>query len=326
MLPTSQIIEYILSFLFAFAIAFVISPKILDMLKKLKLGQEIRQEGPQSHLSKAGTPTMGGIVFIIAIVISSLVLNRNNIFDVLVFLAYLLLFAIIGFTDDYVKIVNKRNLGLTEKQKLLVQLVFAIILSYISLVKSSYNTDLVVPFTSFKLHTGFLYIPLTSLVIIATTNSVNLTDGLDGLASSVTSIVMLAFAIIAINLNYITTAMISLSVAGACLGFLRINAHPAKSFMGDTGSMALGGAVSAIAIAMNMHLIIIIIGIIYVIESLSVIIQVYSFKHYGKRVFKMSPFHHHMELSGYKEVQVVKIFCIITCIASIIGIISTAFI
>lgn len=326
MITSSQVIEYGLSFLLSFSIAFVISPKILDILRKFKLGQEIRQEGPQAHLSKAGTPTMGGLVFIIAITLSALILNYKNIFVVFIFLAYLFLFAILGFADDYVKVINKRNLGLTSRQKLIIQLLFSIILSYISLAKSSFNTELIVPFTSFKLDAGLLYIPLTSLVIVATTNSVNLTDGLDGLASSVTSIVMLGFAMIAINLNYITIAMLALATSGACLGFLRINSYPAKSFMGDTGSMALGGAVSAIAISMNMHLIIAIIGIIYVIESLSVIIQVYSFKKYGKRIFKMSPFHHHLELSGYKEVQVVKIFCIVTCVSSIIGIISAAFI
>lgn len=326
MLPKNQIIEYSLSFLIAFSIAFVISPQILSMLKKFKLGQEIRQEGPQAHLSKAGTPTMGGIVFLISITLSSLLLGYRNIKDVLIFLLYIYMFAIIGFADDYVKVVNKRNLGLTEKQKLILQFIFAMILSYISLIRSNFNTDLVIPFTSYKIYTGFLYLPLTSIVIVATTNSVNLTDGLDGLASSVTTIVMFSFALIAINLNYITVAICAFIVSGACIGFLRINSYPAKCFMGDTGSMALGGAVSAVAIFMNMHLIIIIIGLIYVIESLSVIIQVYSFKRYKKRVFKMSPYHHHLELSGYNEVQVVKIFCIVTLISSIIGIFSTAFI
>lgn len=326
MITDSQIIEYILSFLFSFSIAFVISPKILDMLRKFKLGQEIRQEGPKEHLSKAGTPTMGGIVFIIAISLSALILNRSNIYMVLIFLAYLLLFALLGFADDYVKVINKRNLGLTSRQKLVIQIIFSVIVSYLSLVNSSLNTQLVLPFTSYKLDAGIFYIPLTALVIVATTNSVNLTDGLDGLASSVTSIVMLGFAIIAINLSYITIAMLSLATCGACLGFLRINKYPAKAFMGDTGSMALGAIVSFIAISMNMHFIIVIIGIIYVIESLSVIIQVYYYKKYGKRIFKMSPFHHHLELSGYKEVQVVKIFCIITAIFSVIAIISTAFI
>lgn len=325
-MPKNQILEYALSFLLAFSIAFVISPKILVMLRKLKFGQEIRQEGPQAHLSKAGTPTMGGVVFIISIILSTIILNHKSIQDSLIFLLYIILFALVGFADDYVKVVNKRNLGLTERQKLLIQFIFAFILAYISLAKSGFNTNLVIPFTTYKLNAGILYMPLTALVIVATTNSVNLTDGLDGLASSVTSIVMLGFALIALNLNYISGAMFAFAVSGACLGFLRINAYPAKCFMGDTGSMALGGAVSAIAIYMNMHFIIIIIGLIYVIESLSVIIQVYSYKKYKKRVFKMSPYHHHLELSGYKEVQVVKIFCIVTCIMTAIGVLSTAFI
>ena len=322
----NQLLEYFLSFSLSFAVAFVIAPKVLNFLKKMHFGQEIRQEGPQAHLSKAGTPTMGGFVFIIAIIFSTLVLNHRAISKTFVFLLYMILFAIVGFIDDYVKVVNKRNLGLTEKQKLLIQIVFSAILSYLSLVKSGYNTDLIIPFTSFKLHTGVFYIPLTVITIVATTNSVNLTDGLDGLASSVTSIAMFALAVIAINFSYISEAMFALAVTGACLGFLRINAYPAKSFMGDTGSMALGGVVSAVAISMNMHFIILFVGIIYVVESFSVIIQVFSFKKFGKRVFKMSPFHHHMELSGYKETKVVKIFCVVTAISSAIGILATSFV
>lgn len=321
-----QLFEYFLSFLLAFSIAFVISPRILMMLSKLNFGQEIREEGPQSHLSKAGTPTMGGVIFIIAIVASTLILNFRAFSRVYLFLLYLLLFALVGFMDDYVKVINKRNLGLTGKQKLLVQIVFALILTLLSLKNSAWDTNLIVPFTSYRLKLGMLYIPFTVLTIVATTNSVNLTDGLDGLASSVTSIVMLALGIIAMNRSFISESMFAFAVTGGCLGFLRINAYPAKSFMGDTGSMALGGAVCAVAISMNMHLIIILVGLVYLIESLSVIIQVIAYKRFKKRVFKMSPFHHHLELSGYKETKVVGIFCIVTAIMSIISILSTQFI
>ena len=321
-----QLFEYFLSFLLAFSIAFVISPKILVMLRKLNFGQEIRQEGPQSHLSKAGTPTMGGVVFIIAIIASTLILNFRAFSKVYLFLLYLLLFALVGFMDDYVKVINKRNLGLTSKQKLLVQIVFALILTLLSLKNSAWDTNIIVPFTSYRIKLGMFYIPFTVLTIVATTNSVNLTDGLDGLASSVTSITMLALGIIAMNMSFISESMFAFAVTGGCLGFLRINAYPAKSFMGDTGSMALGAAVCAVAISMNIHLIIILVGLVYLIESLSVIIQVIAYKRFKKRVFKMSPFHHHLELSGYKETKVVGIFCIVTAIMSIISILSTQFI
>ena len=321
-----QLFEYFLSFLLAFSIAFVISPRVLNMLRKLHFGQEIREEGPQSHLSKAGTPTMGGVIFIIAITASTLILNFRAFSRSYLFLLYLLLFAIVGFMDDYVKVINKRNLGLTGKQKLLVQILFALILTFLTLKNSSGDTNLIVPFTSYRIKLGMYYIPFTVLTIVATTNSVNLTDGLDGLASSVTSIAMLSLGIIAMNRSFISEAMFACAVTGGCLGFLRINSYPAKSFMGDTGSMALGGAVCAVAISMNMHLIIIMVGLIYLIESLSVIIQVTAYKRFKKRVFKMSPFHHHLELSGYKETKVVGIFCIVTAIMSVISILSTQFI
>lgn len=319
-------LEYFFAFLLSYAIAFVLSPRVLAILKSHKLKQEERLEGPESHKAKSGTPTMGGLIFITSTIIATLIFARADIGLAVYYLLFMVLFGIIGFADDYVKVVNKRNLGLTEKQKLVVQIIFALILGYLSLVINKGNTDLVVPFTSFKIHTGFLYIPLTALVIVATTNSVNLTDGVDGLASSVTAIVMFAFAMIAINFYYVSLTYFCLAVCGGCLGFLRINAYKAKCFMGDTGSMALGGAVSAAAIAMNMHFIIIIIGIIYVIEALSVIIQVYSFKKFGKRVFKMSPFHHHLELSGYNEIKVVKTFCVVTLVFSLVGILSVMFI
>ena len=242
-----QLFEYFLSFLLAFSIAFVISPRILIMLRKLNFGQEIRQEGPQSHLSKAGTPTMGGVVFIIAIIASTLILNFRAFSKVYLFLLYLLLFALVGFMDDYVKVINKRNLGLTSKQKLLVQIVFALILSVLTLKNSAWDTNIIVPFTSYRIKLGMFYIPFTVLTIVATTNSVNLTDGLDGLASSVTSIAMLALGIIAMNMSFISESMFAFAVTGGCLGFLRINAYPAKSFMGDTGSLFLGFTLSVVS-------------------------------------------------------------------------------
>lgn len=318
--------EYFLSFLLSFSIAFVVAPRALKILQNLKLRQEEREEGPDSHKTKSGTPTMGGVVFILSSAITILIFCKDDLLSAFYYLSFLLSFALVGFADDYVKVANKRNLGLTGKQKLALQIAIGLILGYISLVRNGGNTELILPFTSLRLKTGFLYIPVTALVAVATTNSVNLTDGLDGLAASVTSIVMLTFAMIAANYYYISLVYFAFAVCGGCLGFLRINAYKAKCFMGDTGSMALGGAVSAAAIAMNMHFIIIIVGIIYVIESLSVIIQVFSYRKFGKRVFRMSPIHHHFELSGYSEVKIVKIFCLVTAVFCLIGMFSVMFI
>ncbi len=302
----------------SFFITLILGPIIIPVLRKLKAGQSIRDEGPKSHLVKTGTPTMGGIMMIIAILITTLTSGRVNR-DMYIIIFSMIGFGLIGFIDDFIKVVLKRNLGLKAYQKLLAQVIIAIAIALYQSNVSVLKTQILVPFIDVPLELGKLYIPFIILVVIATTNSVNLTDGLDGLASGVTLIVASFFSIVAIHGGYPSIAVVGGALTGACLGFLRFNAYPAKVFMGDTGSMALGGAIAAIAILMNMTLFIPLVGGIYFIEALSVIIQVISYKSTGKRVFKMSPLHHHFELSGWKETKVVFIFWITTSILCIIG-------
>ncbi len=311
--------QIILAFIISFGIAFVIGPMLLPMLKKLKFGQTIREDGPASHLVKNGTPTMGGIIFIIAVILTVLISGRYSN-EIWFALSFMFLFGLVGFLDDYIKVVLKRSLGLRAYQKILLQFLFALILAIYQKNTSPLGTQLIVPFfrdTSIDL--GLFYVPFLVFVIIAITNSVNLTDGLDGLASSVTFVVASFFTILSIYTGYGHLAVFMAAVAGACVGFLRVNKFPAKVFMGDTGSMALGGAVAAAAVILNLSLLVPIVGFIYFAESLSVIIQVFSFKVFKKRVFKMSPIHHHFELSGWNETKVVKVFYLVTIILCFIA-------
>lgn len=306
----------------SFFITLILGPIIIPMLKRLKVGQSIREEGPKSHLKKNGTPTMGGIIIFIALVITLVTSGMLNK-DMYVLLFATFAFGLIGFVDDYIKVVKRRNLGLKAYQKLIGQIVLAIILAIYQCSTSVLGTKLVVPFLSNQyIDLGILYIPFIVFVVVGTVNSVNLTDGLDGLASGVTLIVLSFFGIVALTWGMSSISIFSTALAGACLGFLIHNAHPAKVFMGDTGSLGLGGAVSAIAILLNIPLIIPIVGGIYFIEALSVIIQVTSFKITGKRVFLMAPLHHHFEQKGWKETKVVAVFWTITVILCLIGIYS----
>ncbi|HZK33089.1 MAG TPA: phospho-N-acetylmuramoyl-pentapeptide-transferase [Tissierellaceae bacterium] len=303
----------------SFLIAVLLGPIIIPMLKRLNVGQSIREDGPKSHLKKSGTPTMGGIIILIALIITLLISRMINK-DIYVLLFATLGFGLIGFLDDYIIVVRKNNLGLKAYQKLIGQIVLAVILALYQSSTSVLGSKLIVPFLKNQyIDLGILYIPFIVFVVVATVNSVNLTDGLDGLASGVTLIVLSFFGIIAFKWGMGSISIFSMALAGACLGFLIHNAHPAKIFMGDTGSLALGGAVSAIAILLNIPLIIPIVGGIYLIETLSVIIQVISFKTTGKRVFLMSPLHHHFEHKGHKETNIVAMFWIVTVILSIIG-------
>jgi phospho-N-acetylmuramoyl-pentapeptide-transferase len=306
----------------AFIISLLLGPIIIPMLRKLKIGQSIREEGPQSHLSKSGTPTMGGIIIFLALLIT---VGTSGILsnDMILLLTATFGFGFIGFIDDYIKIVKRRNLGLRAYQKLLAQIILAVILALYQSNTSIVETKIIIPFLSNQyLDLGILYIPFIVFVVVGTVNSVNLTDGLDGLASGVSIIVLSFFSLVAINWGMSSIAVFSSSLIGACLGFLVHNAHPAKVFMGDTGSLALGGAISAIAILMNLSLLLPIVGGIFFVETLSVIIQVISFKLTGKRVFLMSPLHHHFEQKGWKETKVVGVFWLVTAILCIIGIIS----
>ena len=314
--------QVFISIIMSFIITLILGPLVIPMLKRLNIGQSIRQEGPQSHLSKSGTPTMGGLIIFIALLISVLtsgVLNK----DMYVLLLATFGFGLIGFIDDYIIVARKRNLGLKAYQKIIGQVVLAVILALYQSKTSVLGTKVIIPFLSNQyLDLGILYVPFIAFVVIGTVNSVNLTDGLDGLASGVTLIILAFFGIISMKLGQDSISIFSAALAGACLGFLRYNAYPAKIFMGDTGSMGLGGAVAAIAILLNLPLIIPIVGGIYFAEALSVIIQVLSFKLTGKRVFLMSPLHHHFEYKGWKETKVVLVFWSITIVLCLIGILA----
>lgn len=320
-----EYIDIVRNLFMSFIITLILGPIIIPLLRKLKIGQNVRDDGPQTHLKKSGTPTMGGIMILIALVITittSGVLNR----DMYVLLLSTFGFGLIGFIDDYIKVVKRRSLGLRAYQKLIGQIILAIILAVYQSSTSVLGTKLIVPFLKDQyLDLGPLYIPFIAFVVVATVNSVNLTDGLDGLASGVTLIILSFFGLVALNFGMEIISIFSTTLAGACLGFLIHNAYPAKVFMGDTGSMALGGAVSAIAILLNLPLIIPIVGGIYFVETLSVIIQVTSYKLTGKRVFLMSPLHHHFEQKGWKETKVVAVFWIVTVILCLIGIVSVPY-
>lgn len=303
---------------FSFLITLVLGFLFLPVLRRLKAGQSIREEGPKSHYAKSGTPTMGGIVIMAAVLITVITARRFNK-DLYIILFATLGFGAIGFVDDFIKVVLKRNLGLKAYQKLIAQVLIATIIAIYQSNVSSYSTKVLIPFINSYIDFGILYIPFIIFVVVGTTNSVNLTDGLDGLASGVTLIVSAFFALVAMNLGYYSIAIFGGALTGACLGFLRYNAHPAKMFMGDTGSMALGGAIVSMAILMNLTFFIPLVGGIYFAEALSVIIQVVYFKKTGKRIFKMSPLHHHFELSGWKETKIVIVFWSITLVLCIIG-------
>ncbi len=301
----------------ALLLCLILTPILIPMLRRLKFGQSIREEGPAWHEKKSGTPTMGGIAIIFSALIGALVafvFDNNLGVTALVLIFTSLAYGLIGFADDYIKVVKKRNLGLTSGQKFSAQLLAAVASTILMRYFGVMDTSVFVPFIKTTVDLGFVSILLAVFVQLAVVNSVNLTDGLDGLATTVTLIVSVFFAICAVKLeNYIVAAFMG-ATAAACLGFLFFNKNPAKVFMGDTGSLFLGGAVAVSAIALNMPLILIIAGGIYLIETLSVIIQVTSFKLTGKRVFKMSPIHHHFEMCGLNEKKIVLLFSLITLV------------
>lgn len=294
---------------------------LIPKLRELKFGQTVRDEGPQSHLSKNGTPTMGGVMIVLAIVVTTLLFAGVN-YSTILLLISTLGFGLVGFLDDYIKVVKKRSLGLTAKQKIVLQVFFAVLVPVMQIANNPEATKLLIPFTEKTLDIGMLYIPFMAFVMIGTVNAVNLTDGLDGLSSTVTVIVSMFFMLMASSLNYAEMSVFSVSVIGSCLGFLIHNKYPAKVFMGDTGSMALGGAVVGMAALTNSALMIPIVGGIYFAEALSVIIQVVSFKTRGKRVFKMAPIHHHFEQCGYKETKVVRLFALVSVLLLMLGLVA----
>ena len=306
-----------------FLISVLLSPILIPFLRRLKFGQSIREEGPKSHQKKSGTPTMGGVMILFSIIITTLVMIGKYSEQTPV-TAFLLLFVtfgfgLLGFLDDFIKVVLKRNLGLTSRQKLLGQIIISVIF-YLIYKHTGQSTELKLPFGDYSIDLGWSYVFLIIFWLVGFSNAVNLTDGLDGLLSGTAAIAFGAFAVLAWNQNNFEIAVFSVAVVGAVLGFLVFNAHPAKVFMGDTGSLALGGAIAAIAILTKLEILLIIIGGVFVIETLSVILQVTSFKMTGKRIFRMSPLHHHYELVGWSEWRVVVTFWSVGLIFAILGI------
>ena len=315
--------ETILAIIIAFAVSAILCPIVIPFLHKLKFGQQVREDGPQAHLKKQGTPTMGGLVFLTAVVITSLLYIRDypRIIPVLFMTVG---FGVIGFLDDYIKIVMKRSEGLNPVQKLIGQFIITGIFVYYLVCSGEVGTSMLVPFTGgfehgLYLNLGFLFIPFVFFVVLGTDNGVNFTDGLDGLCTSVTILVATFLTIISIGENS-GISPITGAVVGSLLGFLLFNVYPAKVFMGDTGSLALGGFVSASAFMMQIPLFIPIIGLIYLVEVLSVIMQVSYFKAtHGKRIFRMAPIHHHFELGGWSETRVVAVFSIVTALLCLVA-------
>lgn len=307
----------------ALAVSLVLGAVFIPMLRRLKFGQEIREEGPAWHAAKSGTPTMGGIIFIVSIAVMLIIsvvagavlkLPLGNLIDLLLVFLLSLAFGVIGFIDDYIKVVKKRNLGLTAAQKFSLQFLVALVFATLVAVGGGTGTVIDLPFTDIDLDLGWFYIPFVIFVMLATVNSVNLTDGLDGLATSITIVVALYYLIMSNILSNPAMLLFSSTVVGALAGFLFYNHKPAKVFMGDTGSLFLGGAVCGLAIMLRQPLTLLIVGLVYVVETLSVIMQVTSYKLTGKRIFKMSPIHHHFEMCGWSEVKIVCVFTAVTAV------------
>ena len=311
--------ETILAVIIAFVISAILCPIVIPFLHKLKFGQQVRDDGPQAHLKKQGTPTMGGLVILSSIIITSLLYLKDypKIIPVLFVTAG---FGVIGFLDDYIKIVMKRSEGLNPGQKLAGQIIITGIFAYYIITSDEIGTQMLIPFTGqYLVMPVWLFVPALFFIVLGTDNGVNFTDGLDGLCTSVTILVATFFTIVAIGENS-GISPITGAVVGSLLGFLLFNVYPARVFMGDTGSLALGGFVASSAFMMQMPLFIAVVGLIYLVEVLSVIIQVTYFKKTGgKRIFKMAPIHHHFELCGWSETRVVAVFSIITALLCLIA-------
>lgn len=305
----------------AVAAGFVLmtGPFFIPWLHKLKFGQSIREEGPESHKAKSGTPTMGGIMIILGITLGTLAAAPWTA-EVLLALFIMLGHFALGFLDDYIKVVKKRNLGLKAKQKLLGQIVIALVTIYIGTRELGIDTSIWLPILNSAVDIGFGYYLLVLFVLVGTSNAVNLTDGLDGLASGTMAVAASCYGVVCALTGHSDLALFCVAIVAACLAFLRFNAHPAKVFMGDTGSLALGGALAAVGILTHTEILLVIIGLIFVCEALSVIIQVTYFKATGgKRIFRMSPLHHHFELGGWSETKVVMVFWSVGLLSGIAG-------
>ena len=314
--------KVVIPVLISFVISVILAPVVIPILTRMKVGQTVREDGVSSHLKKTGTPTMGGVIFLIAIAIVSLfyVKDYPHIIPVLILV---LGFGIIGFVDDYLKVVKKHADGLSPKQKMALQLIVTTLFALYMIFVADVSLAMLVPFSGGQYwDIGWLAIPVMFVAILGTVNGVNFTDGLDGLASSVTAMVALFFTVVAIGTN-VGISPITCAVVGSLMGFLLFNVYPAKVFMGDTGSLALGGFVAGAAYMLQMPLFIIIVGLVYLVEVASVIIQVTYFKRTGgKRIFKMAPIHHHFELCGWSETRVVAVFSIITAVLCLVALLA----
>ncbi len=316
--------DTVIPVLLSFSISIILCPVVIPFLKRLKFGQYVREDGPRSHLKKAGTPTMGGLIILISVAVTSSLYLRDYP-EILPILFSTVGFGLIGFLDDYIKVVMRRSLGLRAWQKLVLQFGVTVIFAYYYTEQLHYEMQMLIPFTGgiatgryISLPMG-LFLPFLFFVMVGTVNGTNFTDGLDGLASSVTLLVAVFFTVVAIGTGS-TAAPVCAAVAGALMGFLVFNVYPASVFMGDTGSLALGGFVASTALLLKMPLYILIVGAIYLIEVLSVILQVGYFKiTHGKRIFKMAPIHHHFEQSGWSETKVVAVFSIVTALFCLIA-------
>ena len=305
--------------LIAFGLSVMMGPVIIPILRKLKMGQTERVDGVQSHLKQAGTPTLGGVIILLSVVITS-VFYIKDYPKIIPILFVTLGFGLIGFLDDYLKVVMKRSDGLFPKQKMALQIVVTAVFAFYLVKFTDVSLTMLIPFSGgYYLDIGWFAIPLMFFAVIGTVNGVNFTDGLDGLASSVTVLVATFFTVVAIGTKS-GIEPITCAVVGALLGFLLFNVYPASVFMGDTGSLALGGFVASTAYMLQMPVFIVIVGLIYLIEVLSVMIQVTYFKKTGgKRIFKMAPIHHHFELCGWSETRVVAVFSIATALLCLIA-------
>jgi len=306
---------------------------LIPFLHKLKFGQEIREEGPSWHKKKSGTPTMGGIIFIIAMILATVggviaykyLLPEKNLKGIFLMLGMAFAFGVIGFLDDYIKVILKRNLGLTAKQKFSLQFIVAVVFTVWFVASGVISTEVKIPFTGIEFDFGYFYIPFTVLVMLATVNSVNLTDGLDGLAGGLCFIAFIVFGILSIRADWLygyeDIALCAFVIAGSILGFLFFNTHPAKIFMGDTGSLALGATLGAYAIMTRHELLLLVIGIVFAAETLSCILQIGYYKLTKKRLFPMTPIHHTLEKKGFSENDIVKIFWSLGLFAAMISLI-----
>lgn len=315
--------QVILPVIISFAICVVLCPLLIPFLRRMKFGQFVRNDGPESHLKKSGTPTMGGIIIVLSISITSLFYLKGNM-EIIPVLFTTIGFGIIGFLDDYIKVVMKRSLGLKAWQKLLGQILVTAIFGFYLVNYAEDVSLMLIPFSGGKyLDISYLFIPMLFLVVLGTVNGSNFTDGLDGLESSVTVLIATFFTVVSIGFNS-SISPICGAVAGSLLAFLLYNVYPAKVFMGDTGALALGGFVASAAYMLRMPLFILLVAMIYLVEVISVILQVGFFKLTGgKRLFKMAPIHHHFELKGWSETRVVAVFSIITtilCLIALMGI------